>query len=254
MSKNTAVAAAQTSAIALSNEVPEWLKKGNRGSEDVTASDLLIPRLSQIQALSKQIKKSDPAYIEGAEQGQLFNTLTGDIYGQSATFVPVIFKKSFPVFKNRKAGGGFFGAFATEQEANAFVAGHEEAEKLEVVESQDHYGVVINADGSYTQVVMSCSKSKIKLSRKLNSLVSMAGVDRFAKAYTLTGFEDSNAAGDDFWNLDVKPAGFVSQELYAELEAMYEMFKDTNLTTNYEQEEANSGGAGKSGAADEKEF
>ena len=48
------------------------------GFEEVTSSDLQIPFLRIIQALSPQLKKNDPAYIEGA--GQLCPECYNEIY------------------------------------------------------------------------------------------------------------------------------------------------------------------------------
>ena len=50
------------------------------GNENVGTDDLAIPRLDLIQQLSPQIDKSSPKYIEGAETGHIFNTLTGEVY------------------------------------------------------------------------------------------------------------------------------------------------------------------------------
>lgn len=246
-----AVAVQAASAIALATAMPEWLQKGNRGSENVDASDLILPRLGQIQALSPQIKKNDPAFIEGAEQGQLFNPLTGEIYGENVTFIPVLFRKEWVVFKDRKAGGGFFGAFASEQESLKFIDGHEDRAKLESIESHNHIGYVVKGDGSRDQIVFTCTKSKIKASRKLNSLVAMTGVDRFATAYQIRSVEAQNGAGDEFWSVDVSKLGFVTQDLYAEMATTYETLKDKTIKTSYDDEKSNES---KGSAADEREF
>ena len=50
------------------------------GFEEVTSSDLQIPFLRIIQALSPQLKKSDAAFIEGAGQGDIFNTVTNKVW------------------------------------------------------------------------------------------------------------------------------------------------------------------------------
>ena len=51
------------------NAVPDFLKgmmNDTRGSEDVGADDIIVPRLELVQSLSKCRKKNDPAYIAGA--------------------------------------------------------------------------------------------------------------------------------------------------------------------------------------------
>ena len=252
MSKEkNAVAETNTNALAVASDMPEWLQKGNRGSENVGAEDLILPRIGQIQALSPQIKKSDPAYIQGAEQGQLFNNLTGEIFGNSLVFIPLLFRKEWVVFKDRKAGGGFFGAHATEKEALEAIEKLPDSDKLEAIESHNHIGYVVGADGTRQQLVFTCTKSKIKASRKLNSLVTMAGVDRFAKAYQITSVEAQNNAGEDFWNVDVKPLGFVAKEVYDEMAESYEALKNVVIKTSYEDEKGNHAS---SDAADEREF
>ena len=52
----------------------------NLGFEEVTSSDIQIPFLRIIQALSPQIKKTDSEFIEGASQGDIFNTVTQEVY------------------------------------------------------------------------------------------------------------------------------------------------------------------------------
>ncbi|QRE00554.1 hypothetical protein [Burkholderia phage BCSR129] len=252
-----AVVAATVGGIAIASEVPEWLQKGNRGSENVEATDLILPRLGQIQALSPQIKKSDAAYIEGAEQGQLFNNLTNEVYGETIVFIPVIYRKEWVIFKDRKAGGGFFGAHPTEKEALEAIAQLPDADKLEAIESHNHIGYVITADGKRQQIVFTCTKSKIKASRKLNSLVTMAGVDRFAKAYEIKSFEDKNTAGDAYWNVDVKALGFLPELLYKEMSDQYEILKTLTIKVQHEDEAAVSEGSNRArrpNAVDEKEF
>jgi len=203
--------------------MPEWLQKGNAGSEDVGAKDMILPRVDVIQALSPQIKKSDPAFIEGAEQGKIFNTVTGEIYGDSVMFVPVMFKKEYVVWKLRKAGGGFCGAFKTLDEANAFVCEQQNPADFEAVESHQHFVMLLTENGP-EEAVFSMTKSKLKVSRALNTLVQIAGVDRFAKAYRLDAVEASSDKGD-FWSYKAHVVGFVSKELYERGQGLYEMIK-----------------------------
>lgn len=219
--KETTEVATQVNGV--SAEMPEWLKKGNAGSEDVSANDMILPRVDVLQALSPQIKKSDPAYIPGAEQGQIFNTVTGEIYGSSVTFIPVTFRKEYVLWKTRKAGGGFIGAFKSEQEAIRALAGVQNPDDCEVVESHQQFSMILTYHG-IEEAVFSMTKSKLKVSRALNTLIQIAGVDRFAKAYKMEAVEASSDKGD-FWSFKVSNAGFVSKELYEKGKALCDMIK-----------------------------
>lgn len=207
----------------IQTEMPEWLKKGNAGSEDVSIKDMVLPRIDVLQALSPQIKKSDAGYIQGAEQGQIFNTVTGEIYGTEVTFIPVLFRKEYVLWKLRKAGGGFIGAFGTEQEANKALCQLQNPDECEVVESHQHFVMVLTPHGT-EEAVFSMTKSKLKVSRNLNTLIQMAGVDRFAKAYRITTVEIDGDKGS-YWSFKVAAAGFATKELYDKGKELYEMIK-----------------------------
>ena len=224
MAKKEQTTEVATQVNGISAEIPEWLKKGNAGSEEVSAKDMILPRVDVLQALSPQIKKSDPAFIPGAEQGQIFNTVTGEIYGSSVTFVPVLFRKEYVLWKTRKAGGGFVGAFKTEQEANSALCQTQNPPDFEAVESHQQF-VMILTDHGIEEAVFSMTKSKLKVSRALNTLVQIAGVDRFAKAYKMEAVEASSDKGD-FWSFKVSNAGFVSKELYEKGKELCAMIKN----------------------------
>lgn len=250
------VATSQHSAILASNEaLPEWLQKGSRGSEEVEATDITLPRIGIIQALSPQLKKTDPKYIAGCEQGQLFNTLTSEIYAEGVTFVPVLFRKEWIAFADREKGGGFRGAwpFKDEVRARTEVEQMDDAADIEVMESHSHIGYMVKPDGTTEQCVIACTKSAIKFSRKINSLVTMAGVDRFAKAYTVLGVPAKSAKGE-YFTYDVKPLGYVNQAMYKEAESMYEFLKDRTVSTNYDAPDEDQAGGSTYNADDEKEF
>ena len=46
------------------------------GNENLTSDDLTIPRLSLLQALSQELKKTNSKYIEDAEAGQIANSIS----------------------------------------------------------------------------------------------------------------------------------------------------------------------------------
>jgi hypothetical protein len=176
-----------------------------------------------LQALSPQIKKSDSGYIEGAEQGMIFNTVTNALYGNSITFVPVMFRKEYVVWKLRKAGGGFCGAFKDHADAEAFRNKLPNPDDHETVESHQHFVLLLTGHGT-EEAVFSMTKSKLKVSRALNTLIQIANVDRFGKAYRLDAIEDSSDKGS-YWTFKAYPVGFVSKELYERGKELYEMIK-----------------------------
>jgi hypothetical protein len=60
---------------------PSFIETSTEGTEGITADDLKLPRLAIAQGLSPQMLPGDSAYIDGLKLFQLFNDLTGEIYG-----------------------------------------------------------------------------------------------------------------------------------------------------------------------------
>ena len=88
------------------------------GFEEVTVADVQIPFIRIIQALSPQLKKNDPAFIKGAGQGDIFNTVTQQFWdGEEGLLVlPVYFQLKFLEFVPRSQGGGFVGELSADSE------------------------------------------------------------------------------------------------------------------------------------------
>lgn len=207
------------------DEAPDYVNQESvRGSEAVGVDDITIPRVDVLQDLSPQVKKSKPEYIEGAEPGLLFNTVTGKLYGGELIIVPVLFRKEYVIWKDRDSGGGFRGAFSTEEAANAALARLEDSKQCEVVDTAQHFVLIIDSDGAVDEAVLSMSKSKMKCSRQLNTLIRMSGGDRWARAYNLTPIAVDGQKGD-YYNMMVKQLGYVPKDIFDRAEEMYESVK-----------------------------
>jgi hypothetical protein len=214
------MAASKKEVAKTKDQVPAYIKQGQgRGSENVGTEDVLVPRISILQALSPQIKKSDPQYIEGSEQGVIFNALTGELFPNGLMFVPVYFEKDHLVFRQRKAGGGLIRRCDSAQEAQELA---DTDETFEYIESPSHLVIICEEDGTpYQEAMIPMATSKQKVSRKLNSLVRMNEGDRFSRMYRLTAAEDESPSGE-YWNFAVANAGFPVEETYLAAESLYE--------------------------------
>lgn len=209
---------------------PDWVEDTARGSEEVTTNDMTLPRLSIIQDLSPQRKKQNAEYIEGAEEGMIFNTATGELYPtRGVIFVPAYFRPEYVCWKDRNAGGGFGGAFDTEAEAEQWISEQKDSASWDVNYTHQHFGVMIcpghTAENPKLQdVVISMSRSQLKPSRKFNTQIQQAGGDRFARGYRLSVAQDRSDKGE-FFNWAVSPLGFVPKEVFERGEAVYEAVK-----------------------------
>jgi hypothetical protein len=201
-------------------------KGTQRGSEDVSSDDLTIPRLQIIQALSPQKKKTNAAYIDGAEEGQIFNTATEQLYTDGMFIVPVYFRKEFLIWtKERTDNNGFRGSYPTELEAVKMLKELEDGHLCEISDTHQQFCLVVDPkDKSVQEVVMSMAKSQIKISKRFNTQIRLAGGDRFNMVYKFSVVDDKSDKGE-FYNWGFKKQGYCPEWAYAKAEAMYEAVK-----------------------------
>lgn len=231
MAKSNAVAEKDQNAVALfGSERPDYITDTARGSEGVSTDDMSLPRLTIIQDLSPQRKKSEDAYIEGAEEGMIFNTASNELFPSGEIVViPCYFRAEYVAWKDRKKGGGFGGAFASEQEAEDWISEQDDAADWEAQYSNQHFCILVHPDHTpekphLEDVVISMSKTQLKPSRKWNTMIQSAGGDRFSRAYRLTVIQESNNKGS-FYNWSVKQLGYVPESLFKKAESVYEAVK-----------------------------
>lgn len=249
--KNEVATTEQTNtSIAVQDQMPDFLreKQGSaRGQENVQAEDLVIPRLEVVQDLSPCRKRNDPNYIEGAQEGMLYNNVTRELYGENVLVVPVGFVKEWLIWKDREKGGGFRGAFPTQADAEAARDQLEDADDCEVIDTNQQFCLLIKPDGTAEEIVVSMAKSKAKVSRKWNSLIRLANGDSFSRVYRLSAVEDTNNKNQKFYNFGVAQAGFPAEAVYRRAEKMYEAIVKGHVVADRGSDMSGGEGGGSSG-------
>lgn len=151
-----------------------------KGSQNVQATDTQTPIISILQANSPQCKKSDGKYIKGAEEGSLYNNVTGEVYSgeEGITVIPCFFEKVYIEWKPNR--GGFVAIHGADTPLRDQVKMVVTAEGKEVptlpngnnlIETNQHYVLKVNADGSFEPAVIAMTSSALKASRQWNTLI-----------------------------------------------------------------------------------
>lgn len=116
MAKN-ATALAKTDGGAVASSAPTGAmatRLSGMGAKGVSTAqeDNLVPLIYLLQDMSPQVKKKDPAYIEGAEAGDIWlrNAANPIVVGEEGfRFQPCYFTKDIVEWVPRKKGGGMVG-------------------------------------------------------------------------------------------------------------------------------------------------
>ena len=237
--------------------VPDHLKQ-YQGAQDAESNvgnnDILIPRLAVAQAgMSPQLKKQHELYIPELEEGQLFNTVTNEVYGDSATVIPLFFTKNYIEFE----GGGVLKVVAMYKDASEVPDGHldwtrdENGDRVppRVTEFKNRMCLIQTNEGLWQPIVVSFKKGENKFSDQWNSQIKFARLaDKlpcFAHTYTVSSKLKQD--GSKSWYVKtVSPSGFTPENIFTEAKTYFEQLSKggyTVDTSGMEPEEAQEGTA-----------
>lgn len=223
-----------------SKKLPEHLKTSSgAGNENVSAQDMVIPSIKLLQDLSPETKESKAEFVPGAKPGLILNTLDSSLH-EELIVINLYYDHEYAVFRKRKFGGGFHGAFPTEEAAieQAKAEGGGSAEMFEIVETGRHTVLIVNPEtGDLQPALLNMNSTKLKTSRKWNTELSQLGGDRFSSAWKLSSVEESNSKGT-FYSFKVTNLGWIHDELYAKAKEFYEQIKASYAKQKEESEAA----------------
>jgi len=246
--------------------VPDYIT-GREGTEQIERQDVTYPRLGLCQSLTPQKKKSDANHIPNLTDGQFFNTITGEIYGESVLVVPILFSKQRIKFHPMSEGGGIECQSFNGKDGGFLSPKCEELDGTTVCEhakfSDNHRptcdklhnrpaaivkpidrpasGGIFFCEVADIPIIISLKSTGLKVSKQWNSLVKLnPNTPMFARVYELISTEVTK--GQQSWFAPtIKPRGFVPPDLFRQLKTAYDSLKDVNITadmTGMETEEA----------------
>ena len=203
------------------------------------SSEMQIPFVRLLQALSPQLNKKKPEYIEGAASGDAFNNVTNEYWdGEAGIEVIVCFQTTkYLEFVPRDMGGGFKGEIAPNNPVIQQVVRQGGKEVMpngnELVKSDQHFCLLLDGEGGYQPVVIDMKSTQLKVSRRWKTQIAMQKIKNpktgqmitppvFATVWKLRSVEESNDQGS--WsNWAVERVGLVEdRNLFQEAKAFRE--------------------------------
>ena len=224
--------------------VPDHLKQyqGTQDAEhNVSTADILIPRLAVAQAgMSAQLKKQHELFIPDLAEGELFNSVTGEIYGETATVIPLFFNKNYIQF----AGGGVLKVVAMYNNISEVPDGDlswgkdEDGQRVPpvVTEFKNRMCLILCGNGQWQPIVVSFKKGENKFSDQWNSHIKFARLaDKlpcFAHTYTVTSKLKNGGDGKSWYVKVVNPQGFTPENIFTEAKNYFEQLSKGGYTVD----------------------
>ena len=206
------------------------LEDAGSASDNMTSDDMLIPRLRILQSGSPVVKKSDGAYVKGAEEGMIFDNVSNEFFaGETGiTVVPVSYRRTFIEWSDDRKFIADHGVNCTallDRCTDDGRGGLRTPEGNSLVNTSEYFVYQIDKDGGYSPAMISMSSSGIKKAKKWNSMMNRLQIPHpsgkgtlnpamFWTAYQITTVPESNDNGSWFnWEIsmrfDAKSGGII---------------------------------------------
>ena len=184
-----------------------------KGLGKLGQEDLALPFLKILGQLSPEVNKRDGKYVEGAEPGMIFNSVSGELYDgvKGIDVIPCFYKLEYIEWKDRGEGLGAPIAIydsssdimsKTKPDANY----KDRLPNGNYIEKTASHFVIVAGDSPSTALI-SMKSTQLKISRKWNSMMSgikMKGANgmftpaSFSHIYKLKTTQMSNDKGTWF--------------------------------------------------------
>lgn len=201
------------------------------GFENATAESFAVPFLSILQSGSPQCKRSEGAYIPGAQEGMLYNSVTNEIFDGDVglDLIPCYYNRFFIEWQVREAGGGYRGEHPQDTPLRFETSRDEKGREIlpngnQLNDTRVHYCLLL-VNGIPTPAVISLSSTQIKKSktwmtamqnRKLEGKAGLYTPPMFAQVWKVTTKAESNDKGSWFgWHFEpVRLLSGITDPLY----------------------------------------
>ena len=226
-----------------------------KGLGKIGQEDLALPFLKILGQLSPEVNKRDGKYVEGAEPGMIFNSVSGELYDgvKGINVIPAFYKLEYIEWKDRGDGPGAPVAIydsssdimsKTKPDANY----KDRLPSGNYIEKTASHFVIITGDSPSTALI-SMKSTQLKISRKWNSMMSgikLKGKNglftpaSFSHIYRLKTTQMSNDKGTWFgW--DVSKAGPITDtSLYQQAKTFSENISKGSVKAKHGEEKKGS--------------
>ena len=208
-----------------------------KGLGAIGQEDLALPFLKILGQLSPEVNKRDGKYVEGAEPGMIFNSVSGELHDgvKGIDVIPCFYKLEYIEWKDRGEGLGAPVAIydsssdimsKTKPDANY----KDRLPNGNYIEKTASHFVIVSGDSPSTALI-SMKSTQLKISRKWNSMMSgikMKGKNgmftpaSFSHIYKLKTTQMQNDKGTWFgWEIS-KVGPVTDQSLYTQAKSFSE--------------------------------
>ena len=251
---NTAVAVQSNNSLPAA---PDFMKQyAGEGAENIANSEVEIPRIKLIQALSPELQEQDDL-----KQGEFWHTVAEQSLGKSLNIVPLYIAQVYILWNPREGGGGILaraddgvhwspnsGEFSVKINKGTktvtwkmapTVAASRLAEwgtydpdndKSQPAATKMYNVVAFLPDfPELSPCVITLQRSAIKVARRFLGKLKITRAPSYGQVFTVSSTQEQGDQGP-YWNYKLSSNGFVTDEnAFNHYRGLYEQFKETGV-------------------------
>ena len=233
----------------------DFVKDSGMGLENIDKEDLALPFLKLLQSGSYETKKKHAKYVEGAEPGMFYNTVTKKLYDgeKGIEVVPVYYKMTYPEWAPfEKAEGRPIHPDRGPEIMSQTKQNDRNKDMLEngneIIKTANHFVIILGDKPE--KALMTMKTTQLKTSRQWNSLIEnefendpstgkSVPAPRFSRIYRLNSVENS---GSFSWHgysvnllrkVDNAPLYQMAREFYSSLKKSQLNAESSSQDSNY---------------------
>ena len=276
----------------IDNAVPAHLQGGKTTKiGNIDSSDLIIPRVKLLQAISPEVDSFD-----GAKKGEFWHTIASESMGSEIRAVPIILRKTFVLWSPRNDDRGILarasdGVYWDEQFRGLsfevkpkgsphpvkYTLGDRVMNSVDGAVPLSEFGSSIPGDDNsppaaaltyqflwyfldapeMSPAIIINTRSSVKPAKGLLSKIDLRPVDHFGQVFKISTVQEQSDDGP-YYNYTYTADGYVGDsDVFDNLRAMYDRFNTVEWQANDETEDpekASGGGKGGSGKTESNKY
>lgn len=227
-------------------DIPDdMIRDAGKGTEEIGSDDVRPPRLLLCQSGSPQRKPDDPKQIAGLQELDMFNDLSGEIYGRGPLKFTVIrsLGSRHIQFAPIDEGGGVIDFDVPADDPRTQFTTNDEGERVKPVATK-FYDYLVWLVDQQEMVALSMKSSQIKTAIKLNGLMKLplkigerilANPPAWARTFSLETKMDKDK-NYSWGSFNLKQVGTTPEEVRQMCSTLAEIYKRKNIVIEREDD------------------
>lgn len=221
-------------------EVPAFIKRDQaRGTENIATSDIKPPALRLAQAMSPEVKRSEPQYIDGLREGDLFNSITQEIYGDQPVNLLIVNYLGHrnvefdPTDRNVVIDGDIPDTDPRCQFTSMMKDGVLVKQKPRATQFKDFLILLLLDNREPQLMTLTLKSTQLKKATRLLTVLKLSKLDSFA--HLIKGAPVPERKGGNSWyGWRFDPIGYPTEAQYAKAEELYAQMSGKTIALDVE--------------------